>query len=233
MLTVELSVRYTGNWTAELANIDAFGEFIASTFRHREYLGLFSIESAHLEEALSVIRDHRRTSAVDVLERYSPASGDRSAATLFIRSELGEFTPLQSLLYEGFLPVGPTVLEDGRERFTLLVSDREELTDAVALLDEFGDVTLERVSEEFTHEITPSTAGWQELLSSFPPRRLEVLNTAVEGGYYEIPRGMTLEQIADEAGITKTTASNHLRKAERQMVSFLLPYLNLAADGSR
>lgn len=233
MLTVEISVRYTGNWTEELADYDAFGEFLASTFRNREYIGLFSLESSQLAEAVSVIRNHRRTSRVDVIERYTPESGVRSAATLFIRSELGEFTPLQSLLYEGFLPVGPTVLEEGRERFTLLVSDRDALSDAVALLEEFGDATLERISEEFSREITPSAAGWQELLSSVPPRRLEVLNTAVEGGYYEIPRGMTLEQIAEEAGITKTTASNHLRKAERQMVSFLLPYLNLAADGSR
>ena len=233
MLTVELSVRYTGNWTEELADYDAFGEFLASTFRNREYIGLFSLESSQLSEAVSVIRNHRRTSGVDVIERYTPGTGERSVATLFIRSELGEFTPLQSLLYEGFLPVGPTVLEEGRERFTLLVSDREALANAVELLEEFGDVTLERVSEEFSREVTPSAAGWQELLGSVPPRRLEVLNTAVEGGYYEIPRGVTLEQIAEEAGITKTTASNHLRKAERQMVSFLLPYLNLAADGPR
>lgn len=232
MLTAELSVMYTGNWTAELAEYDAFGEFLASTFRNREYLGLFSLEAAELDAAITVVRDHRRTSTVEVIERYSPARGDRSTATLFIRSELGEFTPLQTLLYEGFLPVGPTVLEQGRQRFTLLVSDRDELSHAVAVLEEFGDVTLERVSEEFNREITPSTAGWQELLSSFPSRRLAVLNIAVEGGYYEIPRDMTLEGVAAEAGITKPTASNHLRKAERQIVSFLLPYLNLAVDDS-
>lgn len=41
---------------------------------------------------------------------------------------------------------------------------------------------------------------------------------------------MTLEEIADEMDITKTTASNHLRKVERQLVEFILPYVNLAVQ---
>ncbi len=31
-------------------------------------------------------------------------------------------------------------------------------------------------------------------------------------------------------GIAKATASNHLRKVQRQLVEFLLPYINLAVQ---
>jgi predicted DNA binding protein len=76
----------------------------------------------------------------------------------------------------------------------------------------------------------PSRSEWQELLSSIPPRQREFLNTAVERGYFEIPRQVTLEEIADEMDVTKTTASNHLRKIERKLIRFLLPYINLAVQ---
>jgi len=229
MLTAELSVRYEGDWTAELEQYDVFGEFLASTFRNREYIGIMSIETNDLEASIDVIRDHGMTRSVEVVERYSPQPGDRMAATLFIQGRLSEFSPLQTLMYEGFLPLGPTTLEDGRECFDLLLSDREELSKAVELLEEFGAVTVNRISREFSRQVLPSAAGWQELLSSFPSRQREILNVAFERGYYDIPRETTLEEIADEIGITKTTASNHLRKAERRVIEFLVTYLNLAA----
>ncbi|SIS19510.1 helix-turn-helix domain-containing protein [Natronorubrum thiooxidans] len=230
MLTAELSVRYEGDWTVELEKYDAFGEFLASTFRNREYIGIMALETDDIEASLKVIRDHAMTESVEVVERYSPAPGDRMAATLFIRGQLTEFTPLQTLLYEGYLPIGPTTLKDGRECFDLLLSDRDELSKAVELLRDFGTVQVERISRDFSRQVLPSAAGWQELLSSFPPRQREILNVAYEQGYYEIPRETTLEEVADEIGITKTTASNHLRKAERRVIEFLVTYLNLAAS---
>jgi predicted DNA binding protein len=39
-----------------------------------------------------------------------------------------------------------------------------------------------------------------------------------------------LEELAEQMDITKTTASNHLRKAERSLMEFLVTYVNLAAD---
>ena len=229
MLTAELRVRYEGDWTAELVKYQVFGEFLASTFRNREYIGIMALETGDLEATLEVIRGHHMVETVEVVERYSPNAGGKTGATLFIEGQLSEFTPLQTLLYEGFLPIGPTTLQDGRECFDLLLSDREELSQAVQLLKEFGPVSIERVSREFSRQVIPSAAGWQEVLSSFSPRQRQVLNTAYERGYYEIPRETTLEEIADEIGITKTTASNHLRKAERRTVEFLVRYLNLAA----
>jgi len=229
MLTAKVCVRYEGDWTAQLESYDVFAEFLASTFRNRRYIGIMAIETTAFEEALEVIEGHRNVNSIDVVERYDAEVENRTAATLLLRGSLLEFTPLQTLLYEGYLPLGPTKLEHGRECFDLLLEDREELSQAATLLQEFGDVSVERISKVFRREIVPSAAEWQELLSTIPPRQRELLNEAVEAGYFEIPRETTLEALADTMGITKTTASNHLRKAERQLVEFLLPYINLAA----
>lgn len=228
MLTAKVRVRYEGNWTAELATRDVFGEFLASTFRDRRYIGLMALDTTAFEEVLSVIEAHDATTAVEVVERYEHRG--RTAATLFLRGRLTEFTPLQTLLYEGFLPIGPTTLEDGCECFDLLLDDRDELAEAVTMLEPFGNVAVERISPEFRREVTPSAAEWQELLSSIPPRQRELLNVAIDHGYFEIPREATLEDLAEEMDITKATASNHLRRAERRLMAFFIRYINLAAD---
>jgi predicted DNA binding protein len=231
MLTAKICVRYEGDWTAQLRKYDVFGEFFASTFRNRQYTGIIAIETTDLDATLDVISAHETIESTTVIERYELDHATTAAATVFIRGALQEFSPLQTLIYEGFLPIGPTILDDGRECFDLLLTDRAELSDAVELLEAFGHVGVERISREFSHRVTPSTAEWQELLASIPPRQREVLNTALEYGYFNIPREATLTEIADEMGITKTTASNHLRKGERKVMEFLITYLNLAAMG--
>lgn len=231
MLTAEIAVRYEGDWTAKLKAYDVTGEFLASTFQQREYIGIIALQTEHLEAAIDTVREHHTVDAVDIIERYSPRSGATEAATLFLEGQLREFSPLQTLLYEGFLPLGPTELVDGRECFGLLLRNREELARAVGLLEEFGSVSIERVSSDFSREVMPSAPGWQELLGAFSSRQREVLDTALELGYYEIPRGATLAEVAEASDITKTTASKHLRKAEARVLEFLMPYLNLAAQG--
>lgn len=229
MLTAKVCVQYDGDWTAELASEDVFGEFLASTFRNNRYIGMLAIDAPDCETVLDIVRSHETVETADLVEQYETHEG-RCAATILLRGRLTEVTPLQALMYEGFLPIGPTQLVDGKECFDLLLNDRDELTKAIELLSEFGNVVVERITQDFRREIMPSRAEWQELLSSIPPRQREFLNTAAEEGYFEIPREVTLEELADEMGITKTTASNHLRKAERELVEFVLPYINLAVD---
>lgn len=230
MLTAKVCVRYEEDWTAELARYGVFAEFLASTFRNRRYIGIVALEADDLDASLAVIEDHHAVDEVDVLERYELEHADRESTTLFVRGSLTEFTPLQTLLYEGFLPLGPTKLEDGRECFDLLLNDRQELSKATEVLSEFGPVAVERISTDFSRKVTPSAAEWQELLGSIPPRQRELITLALEEGYFDIPRQTTLEELAKKMDITKTTASNHLRKAERSLMEFLVTYVNLAAD---
>lgn len=230
MLTAKICVLYEGDWTAELARYDVFGQFVASTFRSRRYLGIVALETDAFESVVAVIDEHETTDSLEVVERYDVPERGRTSATMLIRGYLSEFSPLQTLLYEGFLPLGPTTLENGRECFDLLLHDRSELAEAVSLLDEFGQTSVERVSTDFRREIVPSVAQWQELLSAIPPRQRELLTVALEQGYFDIPRETTLAEIAAEMDITKSTASNHLRRAERQLMEFLVPYIDLAME---
>lgn len=63
------------------------------------------------------------------------------------------------------------------------------------------------------------------VVPSLTSRQREVLLAAVEGGYYEIPRGTDTASIADTVGISRRTAEDHLRRAERKLIEALAGYV--------
>jgi predicted DNA binding protein len=65
-------------------------------------------------------------------------------------------------------------------------------------------------------------AGWHnDLLASRSIRddQRETLELAAERGYFETPREVTLDDIADELGVPRSTASYRLRRAVSELVS--------------
>ena len=234
MLTVKIRVRYEGDWTEALSSYDVFAKFIATTFHYREYIGLVAIvaDDNEFDEVVNVIQSHDNTTDVEVTERYSAPEPGRTAATLVVRGEYLEYTPLQILLHQGYFPHGGFgELTDGYMEYDVLMEDRDELSDTVALLDHFGSVQLEHISGEFQRRITPSTSEWNELFQALPGQQRHILSVAHEHGYFEQPRQTTHQELADDIGIAKTTVSHHLRQAEQSIMSFLIPYLNLAQTG--
>ncbi|WEL17029.1 Transcriptional regulator, contains HTH domain [Halorhabdus sp. SVX81] len=53
-------------------------------------------------------------------------------------------------------------------------------------------------------------------------RQLELVETAAELGYYEVPREASLEAVADAAGVARSTASTVLRRAESAVMGALV-----------
>ena len=49
-------------------------------------------------------------------------------------------------------------------------------------------------------------------------RQREILEAAVESGYYEEPRGATHEEIAREVGVSAGTVGEHLRRVEEKVL---------------
>jgi predicted DNA binding protein len=230
MLNVKVRVRYEDDWTHELGEFDVFGKFVATTFRDRRYIGMVTLDCSDedYEAALEVIEIHEKTDEVTLIEEYEGSSPDRTSATVLIRAQYLEYTPLQLLLYEGYIPYGGFgEFRHGEVSYDLLVESREDIRDMVTLLEEFGHVEIERISQNFSQQIVPSITEWHDLFENIPERQRQLLNLALEMGYYELPRGTTLQELANEAGIAKPTASQHLRKAERHLMEFLVKYMNL------
>lgn len=100
----------------------------------------------------------------------------------------------------------------GRQReYNVLVFRREDLKNIIDDLGTFGTVTLGKL-EEFR-----ATAD-----SSLTERQREVITEALSRGYYDWPREITNEKLAEELKISRATLHEHLRKAERTLLSSAL-----------
>ncbi|WP_254837925.1 helix-turn-helix domain-containing protein [Natronomonas marina] len=64
--------------------------------------------------------------------------------------------------------------------------------------------------------------GNEDLLSPLTDRQLEVFETAVQEGYYDVPRKATHKDIAENLGCAPSTVDEHLRKAESRVVTGLI-----------
>lgn len=231
MLTAKVCVAFDGDWTAELGAMDVSAEFLASRFRDRKYIGLLAVETTDLEGVTAVIAAHETIDSVETIETSEPDAHGRRSATLLLRGALEASTPLKELLEAGYLPLRPAFLEDGRECFDLVLRDRSGLADVTERLEPFGAVTVERVTADYRRDIVPSHTEWRAILETMPPRRRELVDAAVRCGFFEEPRRISLSELAEREGVTPSTASAHLRKAQKDVFEFLLPYLNLAGPG--
>lgn len=61
--------------------------------------------------------------------------------------------------------------------------------------------------------------GEEELLTD---TQREALETAMREGYFEVPRDCTLEEVADEMGVDKSTASGVVRRGEARVLKWFL-----------
>lgn len=229
MITAQLSVEYP-DWTAELGSADAEGMLLTSYFHESGYVGLFAFEARAFDAVVEAIRSDGRVASIQVVERYTPERGLDGGVLVVREAEREETAPLQILQREGVLPYGPTELRDGREFLTILAEEHEDVSRAVDALDEVACVEVSRVSQNFSWRLWPNHAEWQTVLDSISARQAELLVLALERGYFEIPREVTLTELADEFGVTKTTASHYIRKAQNNLMEFVIKYLGLSQE---
>ncbi|UHQ95072.1 helix-turn-helix domain-containing protein [Haloterrigena alkaliphila] len=94
-----------------------------------------------------------------------------------------------------------------RRVYTVLFFRREDLRAMIDDFNQIGTVTLGKLTE------------FEESKSMLTDRQLEVVTCALEEGYFEWPRGISSEELADELGINRTTALEHLRKAQSKLLT--------------
>lgn len=64
--------------------------------------------------------------------------------------------------------------------------------------------------------------GPSGVLDTLTDRQREVVRTAYEMGYYEIPRRVSTVEVAAELALDQSTVSEHLQRAERNLLSAIL-----------
>lgn len=150
--------------------------------------------------------------ATDDILRYdvSETGGELQVYVHFRPNEtaraLLEVTREHELVIDTPIEYGP----DGSLRVAVIGED-EVVQAAIAHVPDAVRLELEQLSDYDPEE--------RELSSLLTERQREILDAAVEVGYYEVPRHATHEEIADRVGLSTTTVGEHLRKIEARLLS--------------
>jgi len=95
-----------------------------------------------------------------------------------------------------------------------LTGSQDQIRDGVAALEAAEvDVRLKQLRGYRAEET---------VIDSLTDRQQELLELALEMGYYDVPRDATAKEVAREVGLNDSTVSEHLRRAERNLVSSAL-----------
>lgn len=107
------------------------------------------------------------------------------------------------------------VADVGTEGIDLTVlGTQETISDSVALAGDAGmDLLLKRLTP-YRGESAP--------LDTLTDRQREILETAYSMGYYAVPREATTADVAATVGVDPSTVTEHLQRAERNLLGQLL-----------
>ncbi|MFA5862154.1 MAG: helix-turn-helix domain-containing protein [Candidatus Thermoplasmatota archaeon] len=159
-------------------------------------------EEAELEgpgwaEKLERIRALASVNSVDVLE-----SSDTRAR---VRMNIDECPLLHAAAASGVMPRFPFQVNDGVDEW-LVITENGQVSSFVEDLRKRGawvDVVYSR--EHHPHE-------------SLTPRQRQLMEHAIQQGYYEVPRRVTLTTLAQRLHVAKSTLSEALARGEKHVL---------------
>ncbi len=187
-------------WISEVSTAHPDAEFrVLAAFPAEETgVGLLEITSSDLPAVVGAMDDREDIVRLDLQQA--------SEETALVEFETTAPLLLFSVQESGLPLELPFTIRDGVAEVELTAS-RDRLSAFTAQLEAFGmsfDV-------EYVRELVNS----ESLLTD---RQRELLHTAVEEGYYDTPRECSLTELADTAGVAKSTASETLHRVEEKIV---------------
>lgn len=131
--------------------------------------------------------------------------------------------------WAGCIPVMPVSYKAGMEYCRMLAFTKESLNSAISRLSDVSKLEIQSKSVVPRESARGAiTVPVDEFLGSLTRKQLAAFLAAMQLGYYNLPKWITLEEIAAKQGIKRSTYEEHLRKAELKILQSVRPYARLA-----
>ncbi len=129
-----------------------------------------------------------------------------------------------------FMEVPPSVMTGGWEHYRLVGFENSDLKGLLKHLDSNGKAEV-LYKKTIPEGVTDDTfiVSLSSLFGQLTEKQLKALVTAIEGGYYEIPKRVTTEDLAKRQRQPRTTFEEHIRKAESKLVHAVAPFMMMYA----
>jgi predicted DNA binding protein len=100
-------------------------------------------------------------------------------------------------------------------------------------LDKFCTVEMvSRKTKEYGAVRDTYLIARSSLVGNLTAKQYEALASALENGYYLVPKRTTTDVIAAKLRVPRTTYEEHLRKAESKLLGSVAPYMQLTNDAA-
>ncbi|MFC4436863.1 MULTISPECIES: helix-turn-helix domain-containing protein [Natrialbaceae] len=184
-----------------------------------------------LEEGLRELRAHP-----NMTECYILSKRDNVAQ---IGTTIEQTNAMQTIQQNDGYITGPFQIENGRERWHVGFDDDDAEDRTLAELERHNDYEVEgrdQFGPTTLFDLLENSSSAMSLLEgcrSLTETERETFEVASRNGYYETPRGTTLDELADHFGISKTAVSMNLRRSERKILKAALTALEGIEDGGQ
>jgi len=161
-------------------------------------VGLAEITAEDLVGVLGEMDDSESVTSLEILQQWED--------TALVQFETDDPLLLFPIQGSGIPLEMPFRLTDGEARWEI-TAPQERLSALGQQLEEFGiPFHVERVSQHVETD---------QLLTQ---RQLDLVEAAVEQGYYDTPRDCSLTDLTEEVDIAKSTCSETLHRAEEKII---------------
>jgi len=153
-----------------------------------------------------------------------------------VKSKKGNI-PLNPSIYEnsittlvslnGGMSLFPVIYENGYEYHSILCNDSKILTKVLNALKKLPETEILQRNDIGEDSLYRQSAIFFQMIGQLTEKQIAVSILAFNKGYYDIPRKIRLQDIAEELGVTRYAIERLLRASENKIMKFLIPYLNI------
>lgn len=145
-------------------------------------------------------------------------SGERARVVVNYSSE-SSIVP--KIVNSAFMPIAPVHITEGKEHWRVMV-DVDALSDMLESLKSEYDVEIDAIEQVDPTEGLMFADVVNSISENLSPRQREVLFDARDEGYYNWPRDVSANDIAEHAGVSGPTFLEHLRQGEQKIIHSVL-----------
>lgn len=189
-----------------------FGVFRDASIRDTEILscdGASGVVRIRVEDPF----DEQRLDDEAAIQWWELVSRDESEAVYLVEACTAETGATTGVDAEGRLRAEQVEVTPRGFAITY-AGPQDRLSEELSALEAAGiDVSLDKLQ---------SYRARGEPVDALTDRQREVLEVALDRGYYDLPRDATAKDLGDELDLDDSTVSEHLRRAERNLVSAVL-----------
>jgi len=220
MHEVRFSICPQDCWVCQVS--ERFPEVTGEVLSFNQVAGLGRWKSHNrkdLANAFAFAKRHKHVSALEQIHLGDDCLVTSAVCKCPLETRIHRLLPRYGYFY---LYPRPISFENGNKHYRILVPNDNQFPQFIEEMeDRVGEVDLTYKSTASEIDPYASTASGRAL-SRLTPRQKEALQLAYRKEYYDHPRKTTIQNMASEMAIGKSTFQTHLRKAEKRILEAIM-----------